>query len=95
MKTAYVIKGHISDEGNIVLDEPARLVPGPVLVTILPVEASTHESTGYSDDERAELRRQIAAIAALEDPGPPDDGLSAKDYKEILYGSRNGEGDVR
>jgi hypothetical protein len=95
MQTAYVIKGHISDEGTVVLDEPARLAPGPVLVTTLPVEASAAEPGGYSDDERAELRRRIAAIAALEAPGLPDDGLSAKDYKEILYGSRNGAGDVR
>ncbi|HZB94497.1 MAG TPA: hypothetical protein VE268_00925 [Herpetosiphonaceae bacterium] len=94
MKTAYVVKGHVSDEGTIILDEPAALVPGPVLVTIMPVEEPEPAMSAYTDEEHAELLRRIAAIAALPEASAPDDGFSAKDYKAILYGPENGPNDV-
>ncbi len=95
MQTALVIKAHVNDDGTIVLDEPAPLRPGPVLLTILPVEREELAGAPYTAEQHAEVMAQIAAIAALDDPMPPDDGLSAKDYKQILYGPTNGQGDVR
>ena len=94
MKTAYVVKGHIDSEGTIVLDEPAPLPPGPVLVTIQKIEDQQPSTSGYNDTERAELADRLAAVAALTGPPPPDDGLTSKDYKTILYGTTDGEPDV-
>ncbi len=95
MKTAYVIKGYISSEGTIMLDEPAPLVAGPVLVTIMPVEDFSNGASGYTQEEHDELLREIAAIAALPEERPAGNGFMAKDYKAILYGPDNGPGDVR
>ena len=95
MRTAYVIKAHISAEGTIVLDEPAALAPGPVLVTVLPIGDQPPTGEGYTEAERDELSRRLASIAALAGPPPPDDGLTAKDAKTILYRSHAGPGDVR
>ncbi len=66
------------------LDEPAPLPPGPVLVTIQKVEAQTPVASGYRDAERAELSDRIAAIAAITGPPVPDDRQTAKDYESIL-----------
>ena len=95
MRTAYVIKAHISAEGTIVLDEPAVLAPGPVLVIVLPLGDHPPAGEGYTQAERDELSSRLASIAALPGPQPPDDGLTAKDARTILYGSHAGMGDVR
>jgi hypothetical protein len=94
MRTAYVVKGHIDAAGTIVLDEPAPVPPGAVLVTIQTIEERHEASTGYSTAERTELDERIAAIAALADPPPPNDGLTAKDAKRILYGAEDEAADV-
>ena len=60
MKTAYVVKGHVSDEG-----------------TIMPVEEQAPAASAYTDEEHDELLREIAAIAALPEASPPDDGFTA------------------
>jgi diadenosine tetraphosphate (Ap4A) HIT family hydrolase len=93
MQTAYVIKGRITDEGVIVLDEPAPVATGPVLVTLVPVEHLS-TSSGYTAEESAELWSQVEAIAALQGPLPPEDGFSAKDADAILYGPNRGTGNV-
>ena len=95
MRTAYVIKAHISAEGTIVLDEPAALAPGPVLVTVLPIGDQPPADEGYTQAERDELSSLLASIAALAGPPPPDDGLTAKDARAILYGRHSGTSDVR
>lgn len=95
MQTVYVIKGHIDDAGTIVLDEPAPLPAGRVLVTIQQIDAPTDSADGYSEAERAQLDACIAAIAALEGPPPPADGLTAKDYKAVLYDATDDATDVR
>ena len=94
MQTAYVVKGHIDSKGTIVLDEPAPLPPGPVLVTIQKIENRQLSASRYNDAERAELDARLAAIAALGGPPPPDDGLTAKDSKTILYGIEGEAADV-
>lgn len=86
MQTAYVLRGHLDAEGVIVLDEPAPLPPGPVLITVLPDE-HVPSGAGYTPEEHAELWNEIDAIGALEGPLPPQDGLSAKDADTILYGT--------
>ena len=53
MQTAYVVKGHIDAAGTIVLDEPAPLPPGAVLVTIQAIGEHRDAPSGYSDAERA------------------------------------------
>ena len=95
MQTALVIKAHVNDDGTIVLDEPAPLRPGPVLLTVLPVGREELASAPYTDEEYAELWRRIDAIAALPGPPPPEDGLTAKDAETILYGPHNSTNDVR
>ena len=95
MQMAYVLKGHISAEGTIVLDEPATLVPGPVLVTVLPLADQPATSSGYTEQEHAALWSQIEAIVALAGPPAADDGRGAKEYKAILYGPDAGTSDVR
>ena len=50
--------------------------------------------SAYTDEELAELLRRLEEIVALPNPEPPNDNLSAKDYKLILYGPQNGENDV-
>lgn len=95
MQTAYVIKGHISDEGTLVLDEPTPLTPGPVIVTVLPVEERVAAQDGYTDEEHTALWERIDAIAALPEQSAPDDGLSARDAETVLYGSQNGPNNVR
>lgn len=94
MATAHMLKGHVDEQGTLVLDEPAPLMPGPVLVTVQPVEMPLVAEDGYTDEELAEFLDRIDAIAAIPAPAPPDDGLSAKDYKHILYGPQNGPNDV-
>ena len=86
MQTAYVLKGHLSDDRTIVLNEPTSLPPGPVIVTVLPEEQLLSTTSGYSDEERAELWKRIDAITSLTDPIPPADGLSAKYADALLYG---------
>ncbi len=76
MQTAYVVKGYIDAAGTIVLDEPAPVPPGAVLVTIQAINERQESPAGYSSAERAELDDRIAAIAALAGPPPPDDGLT-------------------
>ncbi len=95
MQTAYVIKGHISDEGALVLDEPTPLTPGPVIVTVLPVVEHVPVQDGYTDEEHAALWERIDAIAAMPGQLAPDDGLSARDSETVLYGSQNGPNNVR
>lgn len=94
MKTAYVLKGHMTQKGTIVLDEPAPILTGPVLVTLQSLEELDIPSSEYTDAEMAELKRRLEIIHSLDNPEPLNDGLSAKDYKEILYGITNGESDV-
>ena len=95
MQTAYVVKGHISDEGALVLDEPAPFTPGPVIVPVFPVGEQAPAQDGYRDEEHAALWERIDAIAALPDQSAPDDGLSASDAETMLYGSQNGPNNVR
>ena len=95
MRTAYIVKGHIDAAGTIVLDEPAPVPPGAVLVTIQAIDERQETPEGYNSAERAELADRIAAIAALDGPPPPDDGMTARDYKRILYGTEDQAADVR
>jgi len=95
MPNAYVVKAHVSEEGAIILDEPAVLQPGPVLLTVLSVDQQSSEAGGYTDEQHAELWQRLDRIAALGGPPEPDDGLSAKDAEAILYGTQHGPNDVR
>ena len=95
MKTAYVGRGHIEADGTIVLDEPAELTPGPVQVTIMHQADETPQPPTYTPERHMELMARLASIAALDAEPSPDDGLTAKDYKTILYGSEHRAGDVR
>jgi hypothetical protein len=95
MQTAYVVKGHIDAAGTIVLDEPAPVPPGAVLVTIQAIDPHQEAPAGYNSAERAELDDRIAAIAAIAGPPPPADGLTAKDAKRMLYAAEDDISDVR
>jgi hypothetical protein len=95
MRTAYIVKGHIDATGTIVLDEPAPVPPGAVLVTIQTIDEHQETPAVYNSAERGELADRIAAIAALVGPPPPDDGLTARDYKHILYGTEDQAADER
>jgi hypothetical protein len=85
MQTAYIVKGHIDAAGTIVLDEPAPVPPGAVLVTIQAIDERQETPADYNGAERAERADRIAAIAAIAGPPPPDDGLTASEYKRMLY----------
>lgn len=95
MQTAYVVRGHIDAEGTIVLDEPAALTPGPVILTILPVRDRELSVEIHSNQQQADLWSRVDTIAALPGPLPPEDGLTARDADVILYGAHNGTNDVR
>ncbi len=95
MPIAYVVRAHVSEEGTIVLDEPAVLQPGPVLLTVLPVDQQSSEAGGYTDEQHAELWQRLERITTLGGPPGPDDGLSARDAEAILYGTQHGPNNVR
>ena len=100
MNTPVILKGHIDDHGTVVVDEKAPLPPCQVEVIVQPLEAPLHSAPSADTPAARQSRREkvhafVERIRALPCPPPPADGLSAKDYKQVLYGPRNGEEHAR
>ena len=93
MKTACLLKGRVTETGGLRLRKKVPLSPGPVEV-IIQKSPSVSESPARknSRQNKRKLRRYIEEIRAIKAPPPPNDGLSVDG---VLYGPKNGRGDVR
>ena len=94
MQTAYVVKGYINAQGTLVLEESVFVEPGPVLVSIIPTSTHTAQPEPANNDDWVLFWNQVEDIIALPSQLVPADGWSAKDSKNLLYGSANGTNDV-
>ena len=83
MKTAFVLKAHVEDDGRVVSDERVPLPPGPVVMTVQEVSRGRAVKTGGHKARAAKMKAMLKKIQAIKCPPVPQDG---KTIDEILYG---------
>ena len=72
MKDQYDIKGHVTSSGIVVSDEPVKMKPGPVEITVRSVAEKTAYDeivkwgkTPYTDKENALFQKHLERIWAI------------------------------
>ncbi|MCZ7644308.1 MAG: hypothetical protein M5U26_03345 [Planctomycetota bacterium] len=80
MRTSYVLKARVEKDGSVKVEEKVPLPPGPVEVSIVPVESGKPPS---AKGRGAKIRRHLKRIWAIKCPPVPRDGKTVDD---VLYG---------